>query len=102
MASPIPCNCADCVNNAPKPKSKIAIIGSGASGLTVMKELTALGHEVGSPTATSQRNQPVRLALCPWGKREREAEIERRGRPRERTMFFLDFSAKTEEGLPLS
>eukprot|EP00904_Undaria_pinnatifida_P001516 jgi/Undpi1/11365/HiC_scaffold_30.g13662.m1 len=42
----IPCNCAGCLNNAPVPKKKIAIIGSGASGLTVMKELTALGHEV--------------------------------------------------------
>lgn len=49
----IPCNCADCLNNAPVPKKKIAIIGSGASGLTVMKELTALGHEVGHVSANS-------------------------------------------------
>ena len=46
MSSPIPCSCADCLSARPKPKSKIAIIGSGASGLTVMKELTALGHTV--------------------------------------------------------
>lgn len=44
--SSIPCNCGDCVSKAPVPKKKIAVIGSGASGLTVMKEMTALGHKV--------------------------------------------------------
>ncbi|CAM9408227.1 unnamed protein product [Choristocarpus tenellus] len=38
--------CASCVDATPPPKKKIAIIGAGASGLTVMKELTALGHKV--------------------------------------------------------
>lgn len=44
--SNISCNCAECVNKAPVPKKKIAVIGAGASGLTVMKEMTALGHKV--------------------------------------------------------
>lgn len=44
--SNIPCNCDGCVRNAPVAKKKIAVIGAGASGLTVMKEMTALGHKV--------------------------------------------------------
>ncbi len=83
MASPIPCNCADCVNNTPKPKSKIAIIGSGASGLTVMKELTALGHEVGSPTAErGNGGQPVCATPCPRGEKREAARGESESRER--------------------
>ena len=48
----IPCNCADCQSKAPLPKKKIAVIGSGASGLTVMKELTSLGHKVSAITSS--------------------------------------------------
>ncbi|CAM9432952.1 unnamed protein product [Discosporangium mesarthrocarpum] len=45
MDSP-PCQGMPCDSSAPPPKKKIIVIGAGASGLTVMKELTALGHKV--------------------------------------------------------